>query len=303
MNFLTIAGGGYEAAFDPENGANPVSLRHIPTGAKLFREPDYEKGDRDSFVFGSPVLFPVNRISGGRFTFDGREYVLPVNEPKTGCHLHGTLAHMPFCVTMRSRSRVVFEAAFDEKKPYLTFPHAFALRLDCSLDENGFTRVTTVENRSGKRMPVMLGFHTAFAIPFAPDGGRVTVRMPAAEAFERDENYLPSGRTLSDDGLTEALRAGTFAAGEPFSRLYRAAGRRTTLTDETANLTLTADYDESYVCRMVYGGGGFLCVEPQTCLTNCVNVDYGNVPDGFLSLEPGEARSFAELYAVALTAK
>ena len=45
--------------------------------------------DQAPAAYGFPVLFPPNRIDGGRFVFRGREYFLPVNEPARGNHLHG----------------------------------------------------------------------------------------------------------------------------------------------------------------------------------------------------------------------
>jgi len=44
---------------------------------------------RNSHYFGALVGRFANRIAGGRFTLDGREHQLPLNEESAGVHLHG----------------------------------------------------------------------------------------------------------------------------------------------------------------------------------------------------------------------
>ena len=78
-----IRAGDYTATIDLSAGANCIRLRNEKYGAALLREPP-ENPD-NPYLYGMPVLFPVNRISGGRFRFQGREYVFPINEPATGC--------------------------------------------------------------------------------------------------------------------------------------------------------------------------------------------------------------------------
>ena len=51
---------------------------------------------------GIPILFPwPGRIAGARFTFKGREYRLPVNEPARGHAIHGFACERAFRVTRR----------------------------------------------------------------------------------------------------------------------------------------------------------------------------------------------------------
>ena len=126
---IELCGGGYTARINLSRGANCISLRHSATGARILREPPDPMRLDNPYLYGMPLLFPVNRISGGRFVFAGREYVFPVNEPNTGCHLHGTLHETPFAVTARSGDSLTAEYTADAAHPYLSFPHAFTLRL------------------------------------------------------------------------------------------------------------------------------------------------------------------------------
>ena len=45
------------------------------------------------------MLLPwPNRIAGGRYAFEGRELQLPVNEPRTGCAIHGLTRSLPWAL-------------------------------------------------------------------------------------------------------------------------------------------------------------------------------------------------------------
>ena len=126
MDIRELRGGGYSAFINLSRGANCIGLRHESYGARILREPDYRAGELDNpYLYGMPILFPVNRISGGCFSFEGREYVFPINEPATECHLHGELHRAPFSVLEQSDDRIVCSFRADKERPYLSFPHEF----------------------------------------------------------------------------------------------------------------------------------------------------------------------------------
>lgn len=173
-----------------------------------------------------PILFPVNRISGGRFEFEGREYVFPINESTTGCHLHGELHKTAFEVLEKSESRVLCSYKADMNKPYLSFPHEFEIRILYELREDGLHHTTEVFNCSDCNMPILLGFHTTFNAVFSEESRieDINVLVDISEEYERNmKNYLPTGVKLEFDETSRALRCGIFS---PFlkatSRHYRA---------------------------------------------------------------------------------
>src|SRR5690606_36179306 len=75
--------GSYEAAVIPAVGANLIAFRDLEKKLTILREPAGE--EMDDFrakpgVYGIPVLFPPNRYEDGKFSFNGVDYQLPVNE-------------------------------------------------------------------------------------------------------------------------------------------------------------------------------------------------------------------------------
>lgn len=299
MGRIELSGGGYTAEIDTEHGANCVSLRHPATGARILRELPAEGEADNPYLYGMPILFPVNRISDGRFLFEGREYRFPVNEPKTGCHLHGTLHRTPFVVTERTQDSLTAEYSADREHPYLSFPHAFTLRLSYRLMKDGLHLTVALTNQSRENMPYFLGFHTTFNLALTPKAApeSVTAMAEADREIERNmETYLPTGRLPEFDAISSALTAGTWHPTEkPISRHYRACGKGLlTLTDPENNLRVVYRNDSTYGFRLIYGDGkSFLCMEPQTCMANAANAPFPRSETGFAFLRPNETKLFS----------
>ena len=292
-----ISFGEWSALIDLAHGANCVSLRNLRYGAKLLRElPETEEAD-NPYLYGMPILFPVNRIEGGRFEFEGREYVFPINEPSTGCHLHGELHRLPFECVEKSNSGISCRFR-TESGGYLGFEHAFEIIMEYDLNENGFYHTVTLTNLSDKNMPVFLGFHTTFNTLFASDSRPENIRVFADidEEYERNMNinYLPTGNIPEVDDVSLALAKGEY---RPFdskiSRHYRGHGVMM-LTDIEKRVRMVYENDPKYAFRLIFNGGdeGYICLEPQTCLANCQNSPFSREESGFDFLKIGESNTY-----------
>ena len=89
---------GYKVEVVPKYGMNCIkALCENPCVDILKTPSDIDiLGNDDAFLFGIPVLFFPNRISCGRFEFEGRKYKFPINEPRLNNFCHGTLHKLPF---------------------------------------------------------------------------------------------------------------------------------------------------------------------------------------------------------------
>ncbi|MBQ8357688.1 MAG: aldose 1-epimerase [Clostridia bacterium] len=278
MDIRELKYGDYTAKINVTRGANCISLVNRRYGAHILREPDYRNPD-NPYLYGMPILFPVNRISGGTFTFDGREYRLPVTEPATGCCLHGDLHSLPFLVEKECENEIV--CARRSHGAYMGFPHDFSVRITYVLTDTGLMQKTEVTNHSAENMPNLLGFHTTFKLPFIADTapGGIVVRVAVSDYVERNmENYLPTGKILPPDAVSEQLCNGTFdPCSVPLSRHYRAGeDGAITLWDKTHGVEVCYENDAKFAWRLIYNGDAkeFICLEPQNCAVNCPNAAY-----------------------------
>ena len=293
MKLINIEGGGYFATVNLSRGANCVCLRDEKHGIRILREPDYSRGELDNpYLYGMPILFPVNRISGGCFEFEGRTYSFPVNEPKTGCHLHGELHRTEFDLLEASPSRVLCSYRANTGE-YLGFPHAFEIKIEYSLGDGGFSHKTTVTNLSAENMPCMLGFHTTFNARL--EGGGVKALVDISEEYRRNmQNYLPTGEKPEPDEVTEKLKTAEFSPFEAvISRHYR-AGKTGLMSLSGEKFKIVYENDEKFAFRLIYNGAAneYICLEPQNCLANAPNAPFSREECGFDFIAPGETKTY-----------
>lgn len=284
----------YEAKINLTRGANCISLRM--NSFKILREPDYDKGIENPYLYGMPILFPVNRISGGSFEFEGREYKFPINEPETNCHLHGMLHESQFRIVKKDNSRIICEyyPSFDD--PYLKIGHRYKIKIEYKLNHDGFHQFVSIENMSSINMPVMIGFHTTFNTLFACGNPEKTfVYAEINEEYERNmKNYLPTGEILKYDNISKSLAEGSFRPFDaPISRHYKSEHKgKMVIYDQQNNLSMVYENDEKYEYRLIFNRGEFICLEPQNCLANCPNSPFNRKAAGFDFLKPNDVKKY-----------
>ena len=291
---VKLQAGDYTALINTERGANCISLRNSKYNAVILREPNKSGVLDNPYLYGMPILYPVNRISGGSFEFEGRIYRFPINEPQTNCHLHGMMHEMEFEVSEIGDSFVkcVFE------RQYLDFPHRFRVEMKYSLSENGMLHKTKITNLSSENMPNFLGFHTTFNIPFLKGALAENVRLYAeiGNEIERDRNYLPTGKLLLYDDVAEKINIGEFMPLEKvISRHCKSKkGGQIELTDIKQGIKLVYENDEKFGWRLFYNGSAddYICLEPMTCMANCQNSPFDREYAGFDSIAPYSSKEY-----------
>lgn len=291
---VTIRCEDYRAEINLDYGGNCISLTHLPTGIEVLRKPSSTQMLASSpLLYGMPMLFFPNRISNGRFMFEGREYVWPINEPERKNHIHGELYRTGFHVVSQSRTSIELEFIATRELPYLMFPHAFVLRQRYRVDSKGLHQEVTMTNNSDRNMPFGLAFHTTFKLPFIPGGDIRDVRLglPIGREYLRDTTTLiPTGECLSNFSLRDALRGGTLQPNQHIlSNFYsRENGKDMLLTDIKSGWSISYRADADYCFWMLWNGGrgDLLTVEPQTCLIDAFNVDRPFSEKGIIVIEP-----------------
>ena len=309
--------GRYSAILLPTIGGNLISLRDDERGYRFIREPEGEEWagfTAKPMVHGIPVLFPPNRYDAGVFEFDGRTYRLPVNEERTGNHLHGFLYQSEWEVAdladNEQESRVTVKLVFDENHPdFAYFPHRMAFLHTYTLSSAGLAQRFEARNDSALALPFMLGFHTTVNAPFAPGSTAddIEVGLSVGEQWELNARMLPTGRSLPLNEGERLLREGRgnpyFASLDNHYSASAVDGRNAmTIRDRKAGATFVYEAGDAYKHWMVYNSsanGVFFCPEPQTGMVNAPNVQLPAETTGVLRLEPGASWSaVSRMYVV-----
>ena len=294
-NIVEIKSKKSKALINLSRGANCISFVCDELGADVLRTPDYENLD-NPFLYGLPIIFPANRISGGKFELGGRLYSFPVNEPATGCHLHGVLHETEFKLENQTESSVKCRLSVNARDG---FPHDFDVVITYEITDFLLKLTTEIVNKSDLEMPCFLGFHTTFNLPFVKGSKAENCRVYAelGDEIERNmTNYLPTGVVLSPDEITKSFVCGNFKpCVNTLSRHYK-AGRdgAIELYDVEKQVKITYKNDEKFTFRLLYNGGAkdFICLEPMNCMANCANSPFDREYAGFSYIKPYETETF-----------
>ena len=307
MPNIHLSAFGYEAEICPERGANLVSLTKPELKMRSLRTPDSldDFTNFNPYLWGVPVLLPPNRISGAKFEFEGREYVFPMNEPAIGNFIHGMLHETALPCTEQAFDHAEFIFRATKDQPYMTFPHAFTLRIRFELHGDGMHQRISVTNDSDLNMPFALGFHTTFALPFV-EGGKsedVRLKLGVGEEIERNmDTFLPTGRVIEDSPMRQQMLHGSFQPTKQFISRHFAMeeSREMRLMDLEHGVQLIYRALPPYAYWMVYNGGSreFLCVEPQTWVNNCPNAPFDRDKTGFAFIRPGETKTYETIFTL-----
>lgn len=241
---------------------------------------------------GKTILPWANRIDQGRYTFDGEELQVPLNEPDKQAALHGLMGFVEWTPVEHRADRVVLEHLLH---PQYGYPFMLAFRIEFSLARGGFRSTLTARNVGDRAAPFGTANHTYLA---AGGGGRVddvVLELPAETYYRTNERLIPTGkaavagsdydfRTARRIGATEMDTAFTDLPGGPGGttvRFGRADGSRVELWADATHRYLQVYTDDAPETQRPARAG--LTVEPMTLAPNAFVTG-----DGTIVLRPGQ---------------
>lgn len=268
MSKIILKNGPWYAEISPLIGANVTRLDY--NGEKVLRRPEESV---DAYQFGMPILIPANRTENGRFTFEGKTYRFPVNEPHVPAQLHGLVHDRHF--TVDSYNETSAELSYCSTPDIYPFPFRLTVRYE--LKEDGIYASHHLENIGDGNMPFTFCLHTTFQEP-------KYCKVPLALEQAHNERYIPTGEYTQLKELDQQVVSGTDPHGKAISGFYSSAGQVAIVGDY--KYTVSDNYDH----WVLYNAGGYadiLCVEPQ-----CGGVNGLNQPGNHRILSPGASMTF-----------
>jgi aldose 1-epimerase len=231
------------------------------------------------------VLMPwPNRLRGGRYTFAGRQYQVPITEVARGNAIHGLARWARWVPVAINPSSVTLGC---DIPPQTGWPFEVRAEVTYALHpDHGLTVTAVARNHGDSPAPFGAGFH-----PYVGLRGHqldeTTLHVPARQRFVTDEAQLPVGPqdvagTPYDFGKARRLKTlrmdDTFTAPGPSAVDVRTSSGGAHLW-----------YDAAFGFVQVYTneeleGGPAIAVEPMTCPANAFNTGIG-----LLVLEPSSA--------------
>ncbi len=285
---------GAQASVLPSYGFNLFDLRLPAAGAVrpvLDAAADFASHPSNPGRNGTPILFPFpNRIRGGRYSFQGKDYQLPLNGGPNAIHGFAIAADWDV-VEHRATdagATIVGRYQISKQSPERAadWPADAALEMHYTLAGRTLTLDAVVSNPSAHDLPYGFGIHPYFRLPLAPGGDRTKTRivLPAARLWVLDA-FLPTGEIRPVDArldfrpgqAIEGLKLDDVLTGlDPQDRVCR-------LRDLDLNAEFRLGYDEHFRELVVYtppNAPGVIAIEPYTQTTDAINLQARGVDAG-----------------------
>lgn len=253
-----------------------------------FPSPALVHADR---AFRSAWLLPFpNRISGGKFSFGGREYSLPLNYAHEGHAIHGFLYDRPFqrIGTSVTRDSACVMLAHAYSGDHDGFPFSFDAKISYKLNSGtGLTCAAEVVNTGEAPMPVGIGWHPYVTLGKPIDGLRL--RVPGTRRVVLGSDMIPTGAVAPVSRFVTPDTLGVQMIDDTFEVDVSDGIVGTDLTDPEQGITVQVWQEchrDTFRHVHVYTPPSrrSIAIEPMTCWADAFNNQRGLV-----ILRPGES--------------
>ncbi len=309
---LTNPRSGATAQVLAEVGFNLFQLQ-LPVGSRIVEvldaAADFATTGQSPNHNGIPLLFPFpNRIRGGRYTWQGREYVLDgVHQDGQGNAIHGLVIDRPWRVVHQDERAVhgAFQLSVDAPDRRPLWPADFLIEVQYQLRNSALRCDVRVANPDHAPLPFGFGTHPYFRVPLSAGSrrGDCLIQAPAAEEWELVD-CLPTGKRHAVSGRKD-LREGQELEGLKLDDVLAGLSDddepvETIIMDPSAGLQVRQVFDSAFRELVVYTPphGRSVCLEPYTCTTDAIHLAEQAIDSGWRTLAPGaEFRTWFEIGA------
>jgi len=148
-----------------------------------------EHNTRDGLYAGKILAPWPNRIKDGKYTFNKKDYQLPINEVSKNNALHGLVANCLWEITFQSQSKVVLQYLLNQPEIY---PGKLELQVTYEIIESGIEITVLSENVGELSAPYGVSIHTYLVAGALVKNNELFLQIPADQFLEVDaERLLP----------------------------------------------------------------------------------------------------------------
>ena len=229
----------------------------------------------------SALLSPwVNRVRNGNYSFEGRNYQLPINEPNLGNAIHGLLARKPFDVNLEA-SKATLTYHYDAEEKAYPFPFEMQLAYSFSAD-NSFQLQFQAKNTGSGNMPFACGWHPYFNLTQGNLADWI-IRFDSISKFHSDSQMIPlreesfdasAGVDLGKEVLDNVFRLEPKA--KHITHLYNKQNKESLYLEQSS-------IDFPFLVVFAPENSNCVAIEPMSA-----NTDAFNTGDGLRILAPNE---------------
>lgn len=281
---LILATGDLELALAPGVGGCVASFeRRTPDRTVMLLRGERRVPERVLDAASFPLVPYVNRIRGGRFSFDGRDIELAPNMAGDPNPLHGQgwLSSWDVIKRMGTTAALRFVHSAGE------WPWDYEAVQHVALDPFGVTMVLSCTNRSDRPMPCGLGHHPCF-----PCTGETRLDTEVRWAWTIDAQVLPVEKVRAEGHYDLADRA---ICGQGLDNGFGAWSGRARIATPGDNFAVEmSSPDARFLQLHSPEQGDFFVAEPVSHANSALNAAEPEWPAlGLQILSPGETMRLA----------
>ncbi|RKY52597.1 MAG: hypothetical protein DRP89_07440 [Candidatus Neomarinimicrobiota bacterium] len=252
----------------------------------------------DYFKGAKLIPFP-NRIEDGKYSFNGKDYQLPINKPDENHAIHGFVWNKKLTLQKKeSRDKyasVQFKYIYDRTLP--GYPFKTRLRITYYLiTEKGFKCTTEIKNIDSCKIPIADGWH-----PYFKTSGKVDelmLKIPAKYKTDVDLRMIPTGERSLFNEYVQLAKIGDTEFDTGFPITQNDGSVTTEIYDPKIDLKIKIWQDTgkgkyNYLQIYIPPSRKSIAIEPMTCKINGFNNK-----EGLIVLPPNE--SFKASYGVSI---
>ena len=299
---IFLANDKLEGTIVPALGGSLIALKDKKKDLALIRTPEsMAQYQEKAMHYGTPILFPPNRIEDGTFTYGDRTYHFPLTEPARHNHIHGFVHDKKWEIIEEAIegdvarvSLKIDSASFESIQAAI--PQRFSLVISYVLIGSSLHKDITVKNLSQELLPWGIGYHTAFHFPFpaSTSSDDAVFTCTVNKQWELNERFLPTGKIVEPRvPMKNGINIEGLQLDDAFlsSVLDGEKENRAVLTDRQSGVEIVYEADEHFKHWVIYNNTGYMryvCPEPYTWITNAPNLKLPAEITGLQALEPNE---------------
>lgn len=275
LTVVTVGGGMRELTLGDWHVIDGYGVDEVPVGA-----------------YGQVLVPWPNRLSEGRYRFDGVDYQVPLTEPSKRNALHGFARWERWTVQRHDDTRAVLGVVLEARTGY---PFALEVEVEYRVTPSSVDVQVRGRNVGRRRLPYANGFHPYVSVG-TPSIDDCLLQLPAETWIPTDERQIPTGRSAvagTDYDFMDPRPIGDMHLDTAFTDLVREADgmARVRLSKRDGSRSVSVRLGAAYPYVMGYTADTLadtprrrrsFGVEPMTAAPNAFQSG-----EGLIVLEPG----------------
>jgi aldose 1-epimerase len=148
-----------------------------------------EQNTREGLYAGKILAPWPNRIKDGKYTFNNKDYQLPINEVSKNNSLHGLVANFSWEVIFQNQSKVILQYLLNQPNIY---PGKLHLQVSYEIIQHGVEIVVLCKNIGHISAPYGVSIHPYLVAGTAVKNNELSLQLPSDQFLEVDtERLLP----------------------------------------------------------------------------------------------------------------